>query len=60
MEDYLSSGSTLLQTGRVCTAGRFALPGERPGPGEGLGEDQRWGRLAPITLIFHPLRETNG
>lgn len=53
----------ILQMGRcrgsawVFTAARVTVPGERLGPGESLCDDQRWGRLPPIALIFHPLRK---
>lgn len=44
----------------VFTVDNSTVPGERLGPGESLCDDQRWGRLAPITLILHPLQETSG
>lgn len=34
---------------------RVAVPGESLGPGQRFGDDQRRGRLAPITLRLHPL-----
>lgn len=64
IEDYLSSGSNSSDGGNVSawvfTVDNSTVPGERLGPGESLCDDQRWGRLAPITLILHPLQETSG
>lgn len=65
MEDYLSSGSSSSDGGNaestwVLTVGNCTVPWERLGPGESLCDDQRWSWLASITLILHPLQETNG
>lgn len=64
VEDYLSSGSNSSDGGNagsawVFTVSNRTVPGERLGPGESLCDHQRWSRLASITLILHPLQETN-